>query len=423
MKNILILSCFLFNAGLIHAEKSFLGRFLNAAVKHQQEQGIALKKRPSIMPVFSDAELRVRNRSYDFEGQRYSLKLEPRGFGETRALKKYLQSNREFEKIHNQYNFNENLLLRYIYFIDMLERKALANSYRDLILVYEDRIKVMEELQNSSEFDLTTLIKAEKELAKLISENIEEGQEVQIANEYIAQECADSLGGEIDTIGLKSVPQIKKEIEAIDTGLSEEANIYLKDLKSELSCSENRYKLAGTQNRKPFSFFEFSYDFGSYNEELVRRSDFKDYNLNNAIMFEVGIKIPGFSSNEDDLMRYQMDYSSKISDYRSLQREMAAKIKKDISDIKAYIERYELMSRRETESDAEASLKKYMQLSGVDPLVLLSIQESVIKNRFEKEKVYFSILRNLIYVVDVAGKLSERPIINFLFSHNEIVVE
>jgi hypothetical protein len=375
------------------------------------------------MPVLSDAELRVRNRAFDFGGQRYSLKVEPRGLGETRALKRYLQSNKEFEETHKQYTLNETLLLRYIYFIDMLERKALACSYRDLILVYEDRIKVLEELQNSSDFDLTILIKAEKELAKLISERIEEEQEVKIANEYIALECADSMGGEIDTVGLKSVAQIKREIETIDAALFEENNIYLRDLKSELKCSEDRYNLALKKERKPISFLEFSYDFGSYNEELLRRKNYKDFNLDNAVIFEVGIKLPGFSDNTDDLLRYKMDYTFTKSEYSSLRSEMAAKIKKDISDIKAYIERYELMSLRETEADAEASLKKYMQFSGVDPLVLLSIQESVIKNRFEKEKVYFSILRNLVYVADVSGKLSEEPIINVLSSSNEIAGE
>lgn len=404
----------------VFAQKSFLGRFLNAAVKQHQELGTAAKRKPFTMPVLSDAELRVRNRAFDFGGQRYSLKLEPRGFGETRALKKYLQSNKEFEETHKQYNLNETLLLRYIYFIDMLERKALASSYNDLILVFEDRIKVLEELQNSSDFDLTILIKAEKELAKLTSERIEEEQEVKIANEYIALSCGDSLGGEIDTVGLKSVAQIKSEIETIDAALFEESNIYLKDLKSELNCSENRYNLALKKDRKPISFFEFSYDFGSYNEELARRSNLKDFNLNNAFIVEVGIKIPGFSNNADDLVRYKMDYTFTKSEYKSLRNEMAAKIKKDISDIQAYIERYELMNLRETEADAEASLKKYMQLSGVDPLVLLSIQESVIKNRFEKQKVYFSILRNLVYVADITGKLTEKPIINVLSSRNEI---
>jgi hypothetical protein len=118
-----------------------------------------------------------------------------------------------------------------------------------------------------------------------------------------------------------------------------------------------------------------------------------------------------------------MDYSFKKSEYESLQKEMAAKIKKDLSDINAYIERYELIGARETEADAEASLKKYMQLSGVDPLVLLSIQESLIKNRFEKEKVYFSILRNFIYVMDVTGKLTEKPIRNFLSAQDELLAE
>jgi hypothetical protein len=281
----------------------------------------------------------------------------------------------------------------------------------------------MEQLQNSTDFDLTDLIKAEKELAKLISEKIEEEQEVKTANKYINLICGDSLGGEIDTTGLITVDAIKQVLESIKTELGEGTNVYLRDVKSEFDCSENRYKLAKAKSKKVISYLEFSYDFGSLNEEFARKEDLKKYNLNNAYILELGIKIPGFSSSEDDLMRYKMDYSFTKKEYQSLKSEMAAKIKKDISDIKAYIERYELMSARETEADAEASLKKYMQLSGVDPLVLLSIQESVIKNRFEKEKVYFSILRNFIYVMDVTGKLVDKPIKNFLSAQNELLGE
>jgi len=114
----LFLPLFLFiSTTSAHPRKSFLGRFLNSAVKQQQEQGTASKRKQFTMPVLSDAELRVRNRAFDFGGQRYSLKVEPRGLGETRALKRYLQSNKEFEETHKQYTLNETLLLRYIYFI------------------------------------------------------------------------------------------------------------------------------------------------------------------------------------------------------------------------------------------------------------------------------------------------------------------
>ncbi|MBN1307135.1 MAG: hypothetical protein JXA18_04410 [Chitinispirillaceae bacterium] len=407
------------------AQKSLLGRFLQAAQNDSQivdrrNHASLLRKAPFSMPLFEDAEVRVRNRAFDFGGQRYTFRLEPRGVGETKALNALKRAQLSYEETMNGYALNDLLLDRYVYFIDMLERKSLAMGYTDLIPVYEDRIRVMEQLQNSTDFDLTDLIKAEKELAKLISEKIEEEQEVATADRYLWTVVGDSLSGGIDTTGLISVTAIKKEVLGINFVLDEN-NIYLKQLENQFAFSEKRYTLEKSQNRRVLSFLEFSYDAGSYNDELARRSDKKEYDLYNAYIMEIGIKLPFISAARENVARRQIDFLNDKEEYNTLRRELAKKMKKDEDDIKAYIERYELLTARETEVDAEASLKKYLQMSGVDPLALLAIKESVIKNRMEKEKIYFSILRNFIYVMDVTGRLIQTPLVNLLSAQREAV--
>lgn len=421
-KVLIILSLLIFPISSF-AQSSFLGRFLSSSmndsviVSKRTYQSV-LEKSPFTTPLIRDSEIKIRNRAFDLKGQRYSVKLDLRGAGETKALGEFKRSQKNYVKVNHQYALNELLLLRYIYFIDMLERKSLAEGYRDLIEIYEDRIKVMEHLKNSTDFDLTDLIKAEKDLTKLTSEFIEETQEVETANKYIRNQINDSLGGSIDTIGLISVEAIKEQIANTKFELNDN-NIYLEDLDAKFQISKSRYELEKAQCRKLISFIEFSYDHGSTREEYSRRDKFKDYNLNNAYILELGIKIPWLSNRNDDVSRRQLDFLHDREDYISLRNQMSAKIKKDESDIRAYIKRYDMLTIRETEADAEASLKKYLELSGVDPIVLLTIQESLIKNRIEKEKVYFSILRNYIYVMDVTGKLIEEPLRNYLSAHNE----
>ncbi len=41
------------------------------------------------LPWVRDLEVRVRNQAFDWVGQRYSLRIEPRGWGESRALGEY----------------------------------------------------------------------------------------------------------------------------------------------------------------------------------------------------------------------------------------------------------------------------------------------------------------------------------------------
>lgn len=410
-------------SGTTVAQKSFLGRFLATAtidsvIVSKRSHLPLLKKAPFSMPFIEDAEIRVRNRAFNFGGQRYSLKLEPRSIGETRALHHYNESQKRYAENHHRSALNDLLLLQYTYYIDMLERKLLAEGYGKLIILFEDRIEVMEQLKNSTDFDLTDLIKAERDLAKLLSERIEETQEVATANDYILTQINDTLGGAIDSAGLISVEAIKAELGS-KKYLIDENNIYLADLRAEFEVSKCRYTLEKAQGKKILSFLEFSYDHGSLLDEYARRADLKKYNLYNSYLFEVGIKLPWMSNRNDDVARRQIDFLRDREDYLSLHKEMSAKILKDIDDLRAYIERYELFTLRETKTDVEASLKKYLGISGVNPLVLLTIQESIIKNRMEKEKVYFSILRNYMYVLDVTGRLTEKPLRNFLSGQYE----
>jgi len=405
------------------APKSLLGRFLSVAsndsvVVSQQGHIDILKNTRSSMPLIGDAEIRVRNRAFDFGGQRYTLKLEPRGVGETKALRSYKRAQLDYEETLHRYTLNELLLLRYVFFIDMLERKSLADGYGDLIPVYEDRIKVLEQLQNSTDFNLSDLIKEEKNLAKMISEKIEESQEVATANRYIWSIVGDSLNGGIDTAGLISVAEIKKEFEKAVYTLDED-NIYLKNIREEFRFTEKRYEVERAQNRKLISFFEFSFDFGSYNDEIMQEHRNKSSDRNKAVIMEVGVKLPFISGDREDVARRQIDFLNDREDCMKLREELASKMKKDIADMKAYIERYDMLTARETESDAEASLKKYTQMSGVDPLALLEIREALVKNRMEKEKMYFSILRNYIYIKDVTGDLIKEPLINYLSAQRE----
>jgi hypothetical protein len=46
--------------------------------------------------------------------------------------------------------------------------------------------------------------------------------------------------------------------------------------------------------------------------------------------------------------------------------------------------------------------------------VLLSIKEGLIKNMMKIQEVRFGILRNYINVLDVSGRLSHEPLVNYL---------
>jgi len=377
-----------------------------------------VRKHSVFMPMIGDAEFRVRNRAWDVIGQRYTIRVTPRGLGETSALSHYNKAQIVFEEEKNRYLFHESLTQRYIAIIDLLERQMTVDSYSELITLYEDRIRVMEQLKNSTDFRLGDLIEAEKGLSKLTIQKIEETQEIENIYSLVAGMLGTGTFEGFDTIGLISVGTIKKLVQQSPINLDEN-NVTLKYMKRQFELADMRFQYEKAQHQQIVSYIEFSYDNGSMLDEIDRRDKRKSFDLNQAFMVDVGVKLPFLSGGKEDLARRKISYLEDEERYQQIRRDMTAKMHKDTADIRALISQYEFLLARETEVDAEASLKKYLQMSGVDPLVMLDIKENLIKNGVEKATVYYSILRNFVYVLDVTGQLTALPMKNFLLESME----
>ena len=165
----------------------------------------------------------------------------------------------------------------------------------------------------------------------------------------------------------------------------------------------------------------FSYDNGDMVDEYERKYKSKDYDFNESYSFEVGLRIPDLTIAGYELNRRKSDVLSEIEKCEQVREEQLEKIRKDLADLRQLIEQYRYLNNRETLVDAEASLKKFLQIEGIDPLVLLSVKENIIKNQIKKTGVKYGILRNYIFVLDNAGMLSDTPIRNYLSGSQETV--
>jgi hypothetical protein len=423
---LLLMSCLVFTPGTLPAndvpvKKILLSSLDDYEVKAQEQRAEFLKKGsyPGI-PFIDDIELRLRDESYDINLLRYTVRIQPRGFGETSAAGRYNRSITGNSQLKFQLRKNAALKDRYLLIINSMEQNALLGLYDDLILLYEDRIKVMENKSNSLEFGLNDLIEAEDANTKLKTHMFDIKKTLGLIERKIAYSIGDSLFSGIDTGGFADLDTIITFVEedhfALDTN-----NVYLDYFRHQIRMAENRYNLEKAERRRYISFLGFSYDNGGMLDEFRRKGEGDEYDLDNAYALELGVKIPDLTMARHDIARRKMDYIAEQEDYDATKRELGEQIKKDQEDLHVFIAQYRFLKARENEVDATSSLKKYLQMSGVDPLVLLSIKESIIKNRIEIARLKFSILRNYIQVIDVAGQLSKPPLRNFLSKTQEII--
>ncbi len=411
----------------IHAEKSAIGTFLltadkDYAVAEQEKKVSFLEGSSKNMPVIDDIEIRIRNQAFRFDGQRYSLRVEPRGFGETRSSRNLYRQRVNYNKQRREVLYNRALKNRYDMIIDLLFRESMLQFHKDMTVLYEDKIKVLRKQLGSENFNLTDIIKAEDKLTQLKFENIERERSVNRLKKEIGLYLETEETVKFDTAGLLTVEDINKAVENTEFMLDTN-NVNLKYDRLNFQLAESRYKMEVSESRRYVPFFEFGYDHGERLEELAEKEDGDEYDLKRAFIMNLGIRIPYINTDRQDINRRKLEYLTDRENYLELKKELAERMKKDIEDIKLLVSQYTFLAARESDVNAESSLKKYLKMDGVDPLILLSIRQSILENDIKKEKIRFDIYRNYIRVIDVNGQLSHKPLKNYLSLKQEVIAQ
>ena len=372
------------------------------------------------IPGIENIEFRVRNTGFDQNNFRYSLRLQPRGVLETRAAGRYNSSLITNKKMKRNLLLNVAIYNRYITFIDLLEWKALLELYHELIALYDDRIKVLEESAYSEKFELEKLVKAEDDRSdeKVFSLEIEKN--ISVLEQRITYYLGDSSFIAFDTSGLVSIETIIRRIEtgtfSLDTN-----NAYLDFYRTEIELARKRFDLEKAETRRYVDLISFNYDNGEMYDELMRKYDLEDYNLKKSFSIEVGFRIPNLTLAAHELNSRRADLLKESEKYEQVKDELSEKIRKDLADLRQLIAQYRYLKERSSQVDVEASLKKFVQIDGIDPLVVLEIKEDILKSRISSTSIKYGIMRNYIYVIDNAGLLSQTPIRNYLSENMEIV--
>jgi hypothetical protein len=399
------LSRYLFTA---HADPALEAR--------QGDRGLEFSTWPGI-PFLRDAEFRLRNEAFDPENMRYTLRLEPFGFGEWSAARRANTAEVSRSRLRDRLLLNRALVDRYALAVDWRMDVAVRRLDAELYAVLQDRITVLGKRQATTSFDLADLVEAESELTKLRSQDLDLRRDLDVLGRRAAWQLsggvADSGFAGLDTAGWVEVDSVIAQVERgrleADTG-----HVYLEYLKQGLALAEGRYAMEKASGQRYLSFVSFSYDVGDRLGEMRRRDAGKDYDLGRAYILEAGFRLPSLTYGNADINRRRAELRDEKEDYRVRRAELEAGMRKDIEDIRSLVEQYRYLKARETEVDAQASLKKYMQMTGVDPLALLSIKAADLRNRIKIEETRYGILRNWIKVLDASGRLAREPLRNWL---------
>ncbi len=213
-----------------------------------------------------------------------------------------------------------------------------------------------------------------------------------------------------DTGGMIGIGQIERMIENISMA-EESEHVHLEEARLNWELAGAMYKLEQSENRRYLTFIE-----GAYNMD-------NRYEFDKSVSIEFGISIPIVNPNRLDTNRRTLNTLKAVSDYANLKREMTEKTTIFSRDINRLISQYKILQEKKEGSKSQSSLDIYRRMSGVSPLVLLKLKESILKTDIAIQRITHQIYEKYLNFLDISGKLSEKPLKNCLSDNSEIIAQ
>lgn len=377
--------------------------FISAAEKdyrleNHQELLDYLKDASSSTPYLDKVEIRTNTEDFELAKQKYALRFYTKGFGETRYNNQLTETIADAYNLEHDVYFNKALLKRYTLVLEYLETVDLLRVYNELEAVYSDRIDVLKKQSGTLSFDVGEYIRAENQITELQLDLVKaENKLTGILHKIhlTADTETKVVFDRKDLIEVNEIVQVLNTLE-IDPDLD---NIYLRDRKNKIEREQLKYNIEKAQQRDYLSYVEVEFDRDNFSKEKK-----------NAYSLDFAFKLPFINSDQEDVNRRKVNYIEEKLQYEDEKRDTYERVKSTLRSINRYIDQYQILAERKQTDDAQNPLNVYMRMEGVNPLSLLEMRESIIKYDSQQSQTYTSILYEYIELMDLMGKLSEKPL-------------
>jgi outer membrane protein TolC len=412
MKKTAVFLCLILSASSMSwAEGVSVTEFLSSAIHDptlhfQSEKVDFLEGSSANTPLIREVEFRARIDEFRESQQRYGVRLSPTGWGETRNGRKVYKASLEYNEAQLELLLNKALKRRYRLLIDFVKTQDLLDLNRKLMEIAEDRLDIKRKSIDDLDSDPTALVEAEDDVIQLQLDIIDLENSVRDLEDEIKTAMGTDGPVSLDPVDLIDIDATKQAIENFSHP-PEAENIHIRRAHLSSELAENRYHLEKAENRRYLSFFEFGYD-------MDERRDFEE-----AMLLGFGVMLPIVNPNRLDIDRRKLASLKEKSDFENLRREIAGDIAFFLRDLERSITQYDILLRRKAASNAESSLEVFQRIEGTHPIKLLKMKKSMLSTEIAISKMTHRILKKYINLLDVSGKLFERPLKNHLSNNLE----
>jgi len=375
--------------------------FKDETLMYQTEKVEFLKMSSSNTPYIKEVEFRMQIDEFEDSKQRYTVRLNMNGWGENFQGKKVYDASIKYNETERRIVLNESLRERYMDIISFVYLEMQSIVFKSLMSVYKDRVEVLKQSVGTLQFDAVELIETEHQLLELQLDLINIKNKKVSIEEKIKVFFPDETEEDFVFKDMIDIYAIQNKVIQLKESFAEE-NVYIQHSQYNYQMAEAKFVMEQAENNTYLSFFEAAYDMDERNK------------FEKALSIEFGVTIPIVNPNRLNINRKKINSLKAKSNLMKVIKDIYENFYAFSNKIKRLIKQYEMISLQKEKSRTKETFDIFMQIDGANPLILLKLKESLLKNELTMHKIQHQIYETYIKLLNCSGELSSTPLINYL---------
>lgn len=338
--------------------------------------------------------------------QTYQLRFYPRAWGELKYNRLLSKAVEQAEKLEQDFYLGEALKCRYRLVLEYIQNAKLLTLNKALEIVFTDRVSVLhQKIAKQVSSDISKLISTEDKLQRLRFDLVELESQKAMLDASIHRIAGSSIQIVFTENAIIHMDKIETLLKYLNP--DPENSLYLRRLGSKATQAEYKVNIEKAKNSQYISYFQIGQDVDDRDEWPNRTS------------LEIGIQLPVLNSDREKNWRLKSDLMQKKFDYMQEKNATRTKSTQLLSNIKVLLSHYKRIDKNIDKGYTATGLIKQMTLKGIDPLDLLQLKESTLKNDISRNQTAFLIRTQFIELMDMIGRLTQKPLTNYLSNDME----
>jgi hypothetical protein len=359
-------------------------------------------------PWIRELQFRTQTDEWTLDRQRFSIRLRPRGFGETGAEEDYLGAVRRHQRLLARKLLHDALKLRYSLVLDYLYRSEMIRLKEQLRAVHVDRVRIIQQSLGNLKLDPDDLIKAESDKQDTQLDLIDLRIRLEGTVERIQSLYGTNAEPVFDRSLLPGPDLIEKYASRPFLPLPAD-NLHRRLAEAKRDIAATELELEKAKDRDYISHIDAGY-------RLDKREEFKA-----AFSIELAFRWPWITTARTRIAGRAQSLKREEMAFQETGPRLEKNISREERAIRRFLGQYRELLGVSTEETVRPFIERFIQLDSGNPLILLRLRETTIKRAITLEQVRNNLYLRYLELLDTTGDLSAEPRINWFAAVREVL--